>query len=124
MERITTRQRILGIFWLFAGSNHFAMMRFYEAIMPAYLPAHRELVVISGVAEWLGGAMVLTPGLKRPARWWLLATLLAIFPANIWVATNPKDIKGLDLDRIPRWTLWARLPFQAVFAAWVWWATE
>ena len=123
MQKLTARHRILGAFWMFAGSNHFLVPRFYEAIMPKYLPAHRELVQWSGVAEWVGGALVLVPGAQRAARWWLLAVLLAVFPANIYVATNPDDIEGLDLDKIPRWALWARLPVQAVFAAWVWWAT-
>lgn len=117
-------RRLLGAFWMFAGSMHFIQPRFYEAIMPKYLPAHHELVLISGVAEWAGGAMALTPSLKRPARWWILAVLLAVFPANIYVCTNPEDIKGLDLSKVPMWALWARLPFQAVFAWWAWKATE
>ncbi len=39
--------------------------------MPDYLPAHRELVLASGVAEIIGGAAVMPAGTRRPARWWL-----------------------------------------------------
>ncbi len=124
VERPSKSRLLLGIFWMFAGSMHFIQPKFYEAIMPPYLPAHHELVLASGVAEWVGGAMALTPGLKRPARWWILALLIAVFPANIYAATNPQDIQGLDLDKIPAWAMWARLPFQAVFALWAWKATE
>ncbi|MEA2348126.1 MAG: hypothetical protein QOG62_1913 [Thermoleophilaceae bacterium] len=124
VERLPWSRRLLGAFWMFAGSMHFIAPSFYEAIMPSYLPAHRELVQLSGVAEWIGGAMALSPGLKRPARWWILGVLLAVFPANIYVCTNPQDIKGLDLDKIPMWALWSRLPFQGVFALWAWKATE
>lgn len=117
-------RRLLGAFWMFAGSMHFIQPRVYEAIMPKYLPAHHELVLISGVAEWAGGAMALMPSLKRPARWWILAVLLAVFPANLYMATNPEDVKGLPVDNIPTWALWGRLPIQGAFAFWAWKATE
>lgn len=96
------------------GSLHFLKPRMYEAIMPPYIPAHHELVLASGVAEIAGGVGVLIPGLERPARWGLLAMLVAVFPANVHMAVNPGQIRGLP--PVPRWTLWARLPFQAAFA--------
>jgi uncharacterized membrane protein len=40
------------------------------------------------------------------------------------MAINPEQIKGLDLDRIPRWALWARLPLQPLAMLWVWRATR
>ncbi len=83
--------------------------------MPPYVPAHREMVALSGVAEVVGGVAVLAGG-KQVARWWNLALLAAIFPANVHMALHPDQIRGLPA--IPRWALWARLPFQAVFMAW------
>jgi uncharacterized membrane protein len=116
-------QRGLAIFWLFAGTMHFVIPRRYVAIMPRYLPYHREAVAVSGAAEMAGGLAVLSPRIRRPfARWWLLGVLAAIFPANIWMATNPEEVEGAE--RIPRWLLWARLPIQPLFALWVWRATE
>src|SRR3954447_19653441 len=47
--------RLLGVTFLAAGALHFLRPRMYEAIMPRYLPAHRELVYASGVAEIAGG---------------------------------------------------------------------
>ena len=89
--------------------------------MPPYLPFHREAVIVSGVAEIAGGLAVIPPSTRRPfARWWLIALLLAVFPANVHMAVNPEQVRGLDLDRIPRWTLWARLPLQPLCAWWVW----
>ena len=103
---------------MFAGSMHFVIPRRYEAIMPPYVPAHREMVQASGVAEWLGGAAVLVPELRPAARWWLIALLVAVFPANVYMATDPDRIEGLE--RVPRWLLWARLPLQGLLIAWVW----
>jgi len=99
----------------FAGVMHFLKPRWYMRIMPPYLPAHRELVYASGVAEIIGGVGVLHPATRRPAGWWLIATLVAIFPANVQMA--------LDADRyraIPAPLLWLRLPLQALLIAWAW----
>ena len=103
---------------------HFVVPRAFEAIMPPSLPRHREAVAISGVAEIAGGLAVIRPPTRRLARWWLLALLLAVFPANVHMAVNPEQVPGLDLNRIPRWTLWARLPLQPLAMLWVWRATR
>lgn len=103
-------------FFVGAGTFHFVVPRRYEAIMPPYLPAHRESVAVSGAAEIAGGLALLVPRLERPARLCLVALLAAVFPANVHMALNPDEIEGL---RVPRALLWARLPLQGVLAAWV-----
>ena len=108
------RQIPLGAFFLVAGALHFLRPRMYEAIMPDALPAHRELVYASGAAELAGGAGVLHPRTRRVAGWWLIATLLAVFPANVHMALHPERYRA-----IPPWALWARLPVQGVLIAWV-----
>jgi uncharacterized membrane protein len=106
---------LLGVLFITTGVLHFLRPRMYEAIMPRYLPAHRELVYASGVAEIAGGVGVLYARTARPAGWWLIATLVAIFPANVEMAVHAERFR-----RIPEPLLWARLPLQAVFIAWVW----
>ena len=106
---------VLGLTFIAAGVLHFVRPRMYEAIMPRYLPAHRELVYASGVAEIAGGAGVLHPRTRRAAGWWLIATLLAIFPANVEMAVHAERFK-----RFPPAALWARLPLQGVLIAWAW----
>lgn len=107
-------RRLCGPFFVLAGAMHFAKPRMYEAIVPPWLPHHREIVYASGVAEIAGGVGLMTAA-RRPAGWWLLATLVAVFPANVQMA--------LDHERyaVPggRAALLARLPFQLVFMAWV-----
>jgi uncharacterized membrane protein len=107
-----------GIAFVVAGTLHFTHRRAYEAIMPPYVPRHRESVLISGAAEVAGGVGILVPQTRPIARWWLLALLAAVFPANVHMALNPQQYR-----RIPPWALWLRLPFQAVFARAVWRAT-
>ena len=116
-------QKALAAFFATMGTLHFAIPRSFEAIVPPGLPA-REAVAVSGVAELAGAAAVLHPGSRRFGRWWLLGLLIAVFPANVHMAVNPEQIRGLDLRRVPRWTLWARLPLQPLAMLWVWRATR
>ena len=109
--------RALGVFFIFAGTMHFLRPKEYEAIMPPYVPAHKEMVAISGAGEIIGGVAALFPRAHGFCRLWLVALLILVFPANVHVAVHPDEIKGLPA--IPRWLLWARLPFQGVFIAWV-----
>lgn len=111
----------LGPFFVFAGAMHFVRPREYAAIVPPYVPRAREAVVVSGLAEIAGGAAQLAGAPRLLTRWWLIALLVAVFPANLHMALRPDEIRGL---RIPRWLLWARLPVQAAFVAWVWRGTR
>ena len=121
-----TRSRAgLAAFFALAGAMHFLRPRFYEAIVPPSLQAQKqEVVAVSGVAEIAGAAMVLHPATRRLGRWWLLALLVAVFPANAHMAVHPEQVRGLDLRKIPRWALWARLPLQPLAMLWVWRATR
>ena len=112
---------VLAAFFSSAGILHFVRPRPYEAIVPPPFPKKKS-VVISGVAEVVGGLAVLHPATRRAGRWWLIALLLAIFPANVWMATSPDKIPGAS--KIPRWALWARLPLQPLAMLWVWRATR
>jgi uncharacterized membrane protein len=106
---------LAGPFFVVAGALHFTHTRVYERTMPPYLPAHRELVLASGVAEIAGGTGLMHPRTRAAAGWWLIATLVAVFPANVHMALHPERF------RVPggRTTLLARLPVQAAFIAWV-----
>jgi uncharacterized membrane protein len=115
----------LAAFFTTAGTLHFTRPRFYEAIVPPSLqPQKKEVVAISGAAEIAGAALVLHPASRRLGRWWLLALLLAVFPANVHMAVHPEQVRGLDMRRFPPWALWARLPLQGVAMLWVWQATR
>jgi uncharacterized membrane protein len=124
--RSMSRSRaVLAVFFAYTGTMHFVKPRFFEAIVPPAIGSlKKQAVAVSGVAEIAGAAAVLHPATRRCGRWWLLGLLLAVFPANIHMAVNPEQIEGLDLKRIPRWALWARLPLQPLAMLWVWRATR
>jgi uncharacterized membrane protein len=107
-------------FWIVAGVNHFRSPRFYRAIVPPPLDRWKsEVNAAAGTAELAGGLAVLSRRTRPVARWWLLATLLAVYPANIHMAVRP--------ERFPKFKpalLWARLPVQGLFAWLTWRGTE
>jgi uncharacterized membrane protein len=113
-------RRLLGVVFVGAGVNHFAIPGHYERIVPPSMKGSaRSIVAISGVAEILGGLGVLMPWTRRAAGLGLIALLAAIFPANLYMARTPEHFR-----KIPRWALYARLPLQPLMMMWAWRATR
>jgi uncharacterized membrane protein len=113
---LTTSRVTLALFFIVAGTGHFITPAPYLAIVPTYLPWPAAMVALSGVAEILGGVGVCFRSTRRAAGWWLIALLIAVFPANIHAISTGMVIGG---HALPAWILWARLPFQLLFIAWV-----
>lgn len=118
--RLLVRLALAALF-LYVGWLHLVRPEPFLKIMPPYLPWHAQLVFWSGVFEILGGAGLLVPRLSRLAAWGLVALLVAVFPANLYMATS-----GVQIDGFPSqpWMAWTRLPFQAVFIALCLWPTR
>jgi uncharacterized membrane protein len=109
---------LLAAFFVAAGLNHFRDPAVYLGMMPPRLPWPAVLVAVSGACEVLGGMGILVLRTRRLAGWGLIALLAAVLPANLHVALMGR-MPGFDFSPT---VLWLRLPFQAVFAAAVWWA--
>jgi uncharacterized membrane protein len=113
--------RGVALFFAAAGVNHFVMPRVYERIVPPGFGDPARAVQVSGAAEIVGGLGVLPPTTRRVAGVGLIALLVAVFPANVYMALRPEQAGAA---RIPRALLWARLPLQPLIMAWVWRATR
>lgn len=111
---------VLAAAFVGAGVLHFVKPRTFEAIVPPSLPAPRALVLISGAAEIAGGIGLLVGSLRPWAGWGLVALLVAVFPANLYMAREWKTFRRVA----PRWALVVRLPLQLVLIAWVLWAAD
>ena len=105
-------RRALGLAFIGVGILHFTRPKFFLAIMPPWIPMHREAVAVSGAAEIAGGAALLSESTSRPAGLWLTALLVAVFPANVHMALDQGQIDRMAKSGIPRWALYARLPLQ------------
>jgi len=103
----------LAAFFINAGVNHFVNPDFYLSIMPPAFPLHPEAVYISGFFEVLGGVCVLIPRLRKIAGWGLVALLVAVYPANIYMAITPEAFPDIHVA-----LLYVRLAFQFLFFYW------
>ena len=111
---MTWSQRLLAVFFTAAGALHFLRPGMYEQIVPDYLPAPHELVLVSGAAE-IGGALGVIPErTRRLAGIWLAATLVAVVPATVHMALHPERYPGISPT-----LLWGRLALQPLA---IWWA--
>ena len=114
-RRLTLGRVALSLLFVGAGLMHFVLPKAFVSIVPDYLPSPRTLVVLSGAVEVAGGLGLFFPRVRRPAAWVLVALLMAVFPANLWMAQNPERFRPLAA-----WQLWARLPLQVPLIAWAW----
>jgi len=107
---------LLAFGFVLAGTNHFINPAFYMKMMPRYLPAHLFLIYLSGFFEILLGALLLTPRFARQAAWGIIGLLIAVFPANVFMAMNTELFPEYNPAQI-----WLRLPLQIILIAWAFW---
>jgi len=106
-----------ALFFVAAGVNHFVMPELYLRIIPPYLPAHDALNALSGVAEVLAGVLIALPRTRQLGGLVAIAVLVAVFPANIYLYMHQEILPAVS----PALHL-LRLPLQALFIAWAYWA--
>jgi uncharacterized membrane protein len=113
----------MALFYVAAGFNHLVNPDFYLRIMPPGLPDPEWLNLLSGLAEIVLGVYVLEPRVRALAAWGIIALLVAVFPANLYVAlenVGPLGEPGTG-NAVANWI---RMPFQALFVLWAWWYTR
>ena len=113
---------VMAVAMMGVGIDHFVNPEPFVRIVPAVLPAPLALVYVSGFFEFLGGAGLLVPRVRRAAAWGLIALYVAVFPANINMTIHQIPLE--PGHPIPPVLLWLRLPLQAVLIAWAWWYTR
>ncbi len=108
-------------FFVFTGIGHFHNPDFFLRIMPDYIPVelHAPAVYVSGVCEIVLGILLAIPRTMRLAGWGLIALLVAVFPANIYVYQHQEVIP----EASPTLHL-LRLPLQGVMIALAYWYTR
>lgn len=106
---------VLATFMIVAGTMHFVNPAFYLKIMPSYLPVHEELVFVSGACEVVLGILLLVPRCSRLAAWGIVALLIAVFPANMYLYQHQDIVSASPTVHL------LRLPLQGVFILWAYW---
>jgi len=119
MNRLkTTSKYVLAILMIFVGTMHFANPAFFLKIMPPYLPLHKELVLLSGAFEIMLGVLLLLPRFSHLAAWGIMALLIAVFPANIYLYQHQEILPASPTIHL------LRLLLQGVLVLWAFWHTR
>ena len=108
-----------ALFFITAGIMHFVISEFFVRIVPPIFPYPLFWVYLSGVFEIVLGIMLVIPRYTRAAAWGLIALLILVFPANIYMAMNPQIFTEYSPAK-----LYLRLPLQLVLIAIVYWFTK
>jgi uncharacterized membrane protein len=116
---------VMAPMYVVAGTLHFLVPELYVQIVPPVLPAPLALVYLSGVAEVGVGIGLLVPRTRRPAAWATAGLLVAVFPANVYMATSGVVVQGMPGGGDPSAAVrWGRLPLQGVLILWALWYTR
>tara|TARA_B100000242_G_scaffold291166_1_gene263973 strand:- start:1225 stop:1617 length:393 start_codon:yes stop_codon:yes gene_type:complete len=103
----------LSFFFIYVGIDHFLNPEFYLSIMPPVIPFHLEAVLISGFFEIIGGIGILISQLRKIAAWGLALLIIAVYPANIYMAVVPEAF-----PEYPLYLLYFRLVLQFFIFYW------
>lgn len=109
---------LLAVLMVFAGVMHLIRPNFFLKIMPPYLPLHLELVYLSGVIEIGLGICLLIPRFSRFAAWGIIALLIAVFPANIYLYQHQEIVAASPTVHL------LRLLFQGALIWMAFWYTR
>jgi len=109
----------MTLFYIMAGTNHFINPDWYVRIVPPILPFKTAIVYISGILEIILGTLLIFPKTRFIASWGLILLLVAVYPANIYVALTNGEV----MDTTPL-IAWGRLPFQFVFIGLAYWHSK
>ena len=110
---------VMSWFYISAGLLHFTNTNWFLQIVPPYLPIKLELVYLSGLFEVILGIMLIVPALRHYAGWGLILLLIAVYPANIYLAQT----SGAAMNTSAL-VAWGRLPFQFLFIGIAYWHTK
>lgn len=102
--------------YILAGVMHFVKPNIYMRIMPRYLPNHKILVYISGLAEIIFGLALCLPETRSFAIYGIIAMLIVFLLVHFYMLSSQKASAG-----IPKWILVLRIPLQFGLMYWAWW---
>lgn len=107
---------LMALFYLAAGILHLRSPESFLPIVPGWVPAPREVILATGVAELAGAFGLMLPRWRRAAGIGLALYALCVWPANIKHALEAVEISSLPSSW---WYHGPRLVLQPVL---IWWA--
>lgn len=106
--RLPRDTALLAGLFVVSGTAHLVRPGIYERLMPAFVPAHRLVIGVSGVAELVCAAGLLYPATRRGAGYASAVLLVLVFPGNLKMADDARR----SGDPWFQAAAYARLPLQ------------
>ncbi|MBT8305741.1 MAG: hypothetical protein KJN85_02270 [Maribacter sp.] len=103
----------MAAMYIIAGIMHFIKPKAYLRIMPRYLPEHKLLVGLSGLAEIILGIGLCFSLTKNSAVYAIILMLIFFLPVHFYMLSGEKAAAG-----IPKWILLLRIPLQFGLMYW------
>jgi len=91
-----------------SGALHLSKPDVYEPLMPAWVPAHREVILASGVAELACALGMVVPRTRGVSGWASAALLLGVWPGNLQMALDSSRSSSTAF----KVAAWGRMPLQ------------
>ena len=113
---------VMSFFYIGIGIQHFLDPAWFVQIVPPYLPFHYQAVYLSGFFEILFGVVLLFKKTRYLGALGLILLLIAVYPANIYLAFNEAPQKALGISAFA--ASWVRLPIQFIFIRLAYWHSK
>jgi uncharacterized membrane protein len=110
----------MGIMLVFTSIAHFVFANGMSMMLPAFMPAKKVMVYLTGVAEILGGAGLIISKTYHITAILLIVFFVLILPSNILAAKQKINLEKANYEGKGLFYLWFRIPLQVLFIAWVW----
>jgi uncharacterized membrane protein len=111
---------IMTVFYLVGGINHFLHPDAYYPLIPAYLPFHSFINIVSGAGEIVFGSLLIFPSTRKAGAFGIITLLIIFIPAHIYMIQKGGCMSPQMC--LPPWVAWVRLfPLQFILIAWARW---
>jgi uncharacterized membrane protein len=82
-----------------SGTLHLIMPQAFVALLPAPFPQQAWIIIATGIPELAGAVGLFFPATRRAASLSLAVLMIAIFPANVYIAGQ--NVHGLAMPGVP-----------------------
>ena len=111
---------LLALFFFVAGITHFTQDEAYAAIVPPLLPFPFIIVWVTGIMELFFAVGLAIKKFRKISGFWLAPFLLAVLPANIYMAMYNIPLGDMESSST---ALWVRVALQFPLIALILWAS-
>ena len=111
---------LLALFFFVAGITHFTQDEAYAGIVPPLLPFPFIIVWVTGIMELFFAVGLAIKKFRKISGFWLAPFLLAVLPANIYMAMYNIPLGDMESSST---ALWVRVALQFPLIALILWAS-